>query len=68
MHDLRHTHCSLLIASRELSIEEIASRLGHERTSTTLDIYSHAFASANERATEALINVLRKVASEQTPK
>ena len=57
-YDLRHTNCSLLIASRELSVEEVAARMGHEQTSTTLNIYSHAFANSNARATQALTNVL----------
>lgn len=64
LYDLRHTHCSLLISSHELSVEEVAARMGHEQTSTTLNIYSHAFANANERATEALTNVLSKAAGE----
>ncbi len=58
LYDLRHTNISLLIASNELSVEEVAARAGHEQTSTTLDIYSHAFTNANKRATDALMNVL----------
>lgn len=61
-YDLRHTNCSLLIASRELSVEEVAARMGHEQTSTTLNIYSHAFADYNKRATQALSNVLKEAA------
>lgn len=64
LYDLRHTNCSLLISSRELSVEEVAARMGHEQTSTTLNIYSHAFANSNARATEALTNVLKKAANE----
>lgn len=60
LYDLRHTNCSLLISSRELSVEEVAARMGHEQTSTTLNIYSHAFANSNERATQALSNVLKQ--------
>ena len=52
-------NCSLLIYSRELSVEEVAAQMGHEQTSTTLDIYTHAFKKANERATKALENVLK---------
>lgn len=41
-HDLRHSHCSLLI---ELKFQplEIAERLGHERVETTLNTYSHLY-------------------------
>lgn len=59
LYDIRHTHCSLLISSRELSVEEVAARMGHAQTSTTLNIYSHAFQDANEKATAALENVLK---------
>ena len=58
LYDLRHTNCSLLISSKELSVEEVAARMGHEQTSTTLNIYSHAFNNSNKRATAALMNVL----------
>lgn len=61
LYDLRHTHCSLLIYSRELSVEEVAARMGHKQTSTTLNIYSHAFSDASERATNALLNVIDSV-------
>lgn len=64
LYDLRHTNISLLIASRELSVEEVAARAGHEQTSTTLNIYTHAFSNANERATSALTNVLKKAAEQ----
>lgn len=42
IHDLRHSHASLLV---ELGFTplEIAERLGHERIETTLNIYSHLF-------------------------
>lgn len=65
LYDIRHTNISLLISSRELSVEEVAARAGHEQTSTTLNIYSHAFANANQRATQALTNVLNQAANGQ---
>lgn len=42
LHDLRHSHASLLI---ELNFAPllIAERLGHENVSTTLNIYSHLY-------------------------
>ena len=39
-HDLRHTAGSLLL-SQGLSVKQIQEYLGHERVSTTLDIYGH---------------------------
>lgn len=48
VHDLRHSHASLLIANN-VDIATIASRLGHENISTTLNIYGHMF---NAKAVE----------------
>ena len=42
IHDLRHSHCSLLI-DRGFSAVAIAERLGHENYKVTLDIYAHLF-------------------------
>lgn len=42
IHDLRHSHCSLLI-DRGFSAVAIAERLGHESYKVTLDIYAHLF-------------------------
>ncbi|MEA4934959.1 MAG: tyrosine-type recombinase/integrase [Lawsonibacter sp.] len=43
-HDLRHTAGSLLF---EKAIKQIQEYLGHEKVSTTLDIYGHL--SAEEK-------------------
>ena len=44
LHDLRHSHASLLI-EMGFSALLVSERLGHENVSTTLDIYSHLFPS-----------------------
>lgn len=41
LHDLRHTHATLLVSSG-LNIKAISSRLGHASVGITLDLYSHA--------------------------
>lgn len=46
IHDLRHSHASLLI-HLGVSPVLIARRLGHEKIQTTLDTYSHLYPSAN---------------------
>lgn len=53
VHDLRHSHASLLI---ELGFSAllIAERLGHESVSTTLDIYSHLFPSKQSEVVKRL--------------
>ena len=42
VHDLRHSHASLLI-EMGFDILEISERLGHESAKTTLDTYSHLY-------------------------
>ena len=42
VHDLRHSHASMLI-EMGFSPLEIANRLGHESVKTTLDTYSHLY-------------------------
>ena len=42
MHDLRHSHASMLI-EMGFDILEISERLGHESVKTTLDTYSHLY-------------------------
>lgn len=52
-HLFRHTQASLLIA-QGVDILTVSKRLGHKKVSTTLDIYSHQVAKSDERASEAL--------------
>lgn len=42
VHDIRHSHVSLLI-NAGFSALDIAERVGHESVSTTLDVYAHLF-------------------------
>jgi integrase len=56
-HDLRRSTASLLIDSGE-DIKTISSRLGHNNTSTTLNIYSHLMEGAQARAAEKLGGIL----------
>ncbi len=53
LYGLRHTNASALIA-QGVSVRDVAARLGHAQTSTTLNIYAHAFEDANARATAAV--------------
>ena len=43
-----------------LNVRDVAARLGHAQTNTTLNIYTHAFMDANSRATQAISNALTK--------
>ena len=40
LHGFRHTHASLLFDAR-IPVEEAKARLGHEKITTTIDIYTH---------------------------
>ncbi len=53
LYGLRHTGASAMIA-QGVSVRDVAARLGHAQTSTTLNIYAHAFEDANARATAAI--------------
>lgn len=57
IHQFRHLNASLLIYNGE-DVRTVSSMLGHSRTSTTLDIYAHAFETAQARASEALAEKL----------
>lgn len=53
IHDLRHSHASLLI---ELGFSPlaVADRLGHEKVETTLNIYSHLFPHKRDEVAQKL--------------
>lgn len=53
VHDLRHSHASLLI-KMEYPILLISERLGHEKIQTTLQLYSHLYPDAHGSVAEQL--------------
>lgn len=55
IHDLRHSHASLLI-ELGLSPVAVADRLGHEKVETTLNTYSHLFPHKRDEVAEKLQN------------
>ncbi len=59
LHDLRHTNATILL-SQNHDIESVAKRLGHHKTSVTLDIYGHALKSKDKVASDTLESVLSK--------
>lgn len=59
LHGLRHTSATLLI-SNKTDISTVSSRLGHAKTSTTMNIYAHALESAEQKSAETLENILNK--------
>lgn len=53
VHDLRHSHASMLI-ELGFSTLEIANRLSHEKVETTLNTYSHLYPSKQTKLAERL--------------
>lgn len=53
LHDLRHSHASLLIEMGFTPLA-IADRLGHERIETTLNTYSHLYPNKREQMANKL--------------
>jgi integrase len=57
LHDLRHSHTTLLLAAGT-PIKAVSERLGHAKTSTTLDIYAHVLPDMQDAAAETVSRVL----------
>lgn len=55
-HGLRHTNATILI-NQGLDVTTVSKRLGHARTSTTTDIYSHSLQKADNEAANKLENL-----------
>ena len=58
IHDIRHSHASLLI-NQGCDALILADRLGHEKVSTTLNTYSHLFPHKQQE----LVNNLEQLAA-----
>jgi integrase len=59
IHDLRHTHATLLIA-QNVNVKLISERLGHSKIGTTLNIYSHVLPEMQRSVAEKLDEVFTK--------
>ena len=59
IHDLRHSHASMLI-ELGFTAKEIAERLGHENIETTLNTYSHLYPDRQERLADRLEKFYRE--------
>ena len=57
LYGLRHTAASIMIREG-IQARDAAALLGHAQTSTTLNIYAHAFQDANTKATAAIADAL----------
>ncbi len=59
LYALRHTGASLLI-NAGADVKEVSGRLGHSRTSTTLDRYTHLFEKAPRHTTDLISSTIEK--------
>lgn len=64
VHDLRHSHASLLIKVK-FDIKEISRRMGHESVKTTWDTYAHLYPDTDTQLAMEL-NKLRRMAGSET--
>jgi integrase len=51
LHDLRHSHASMLIAL-DISVVEVQRRLGHRKPDTTLRVYAHQWKEREARRSQ----------------
>ena len=63
IHDLRHSHASLLVEMGFTPLE-IAERLGHEKIETTLNTYSHLYPNKQAQLADRLDGEFVKEAEE----
>ncbi len=58
VHDLRHTHATLLLLSGEHP-KVVSERLGHASVAITLDTYSHVLPDSQDGAARAISDLIR---------
>jgi integrase len=57
LHEIRHTSATLMLVAGEHP-KIVSERIGHAKTSITLDIYSHAVPSLQRDAADQLGSVI----------
>jgi len=58
-HELRHTHITLQIGNG-IDFKTVSERAGHKKTSTTMDIYTHAIPANDRVAANLISDILRR--------
>lgn len=64
LHDLRHTHASLLIDAG-VAITSVSARLGHAQTSTTMNTYGHRLPGSGKETAVVFAKMLDKAAEKR---
>lgn len=65
LHDLRHSHASLLISKLGAQPNLVADRLGHEKIQTTLSTYSHLYPNQSRSLAEQLNGLMEESDDEE---
>lgn len=65
LHDLRHSHASLLISKLGAQPQLVAERLGHEKIQTTLNTYSHLYPNQSRDLADQLDGLVECVEEER---
>lgn len=60
VHDLRHSHASMLISELGAQPRLVADRLGHEKINTTLQTYSHLYPNQSKNLAKQLDELKRR--------
>jgi integrase len=58
LHDLRHTHATLLLAAGE-PVKVVSERLGHANAMITLSVYQHVHPGMGRQAADRFAALLR---------
>lgn len=61
LHDLRHTHATLLLAAG-VPVKVVSERLGHSTVAFTMEVYQHVLPGMQRQAVQALANAKTKPA------
>lgn len=65
LHDLRHSHASLLISKLGAQPNLVADRLGHEKIQTTLNTYSHLYPNQSRGLADQLNGLIEETDEEE---
>lgn len=65
LHDLRHSHASLLISKLGAQPNLVAERLGHEKIQTTLSTYSHLYPNQARDLADQLNGLMEENSDEE---
>ncbi len=57
IHTLRHTHATLLIGQKNVSLADLSAYLGHAKISHTLDLYGHAIKKQTKMIADTVNNL-----------